>query len=316
MLNDLDETIKHLLVEGVPLDLSEVDIAYDPPNQEWSGSLARPTINCYMYYMVENRELRHTDWELDRNELVRQKQTSSSVAHSIMRRRMPFRIDCHYLITAWANAVEDEHRLLWRIMAVLMRYHEIPFDALKGELAGQEWPVQIKVAQPESIMKNPSDFWSSMEAAIKPSINFVATLPLDPSLAWELPLVLTRRVKVFPGLDNVQGCELPPIQFGGWVFVKGGDGQGLVSVPEAEVLIVEKGMRTTSDERGRFKFDAIPHGRYTLRATAPQGQAQRAIELPGDDYDLVLVEHDTGEGSSSEPGNPNDSRQGGKSRRR
>src|SRR3954463_10245275 len=154
MLNDLNETIKQLLVDGVPLDLSEVDVAFDAPNQEWSGSLARPTINCYLYHLVENRELRHTDWELDRSEPLRQKQNGGGASHTMMRRRIPFRIDAHYTLTAWANAVEDEHRLLWRMMAALMRYQQIPPELLKGELSEQEWPVHVKVAQPEAIMKN------------------------------------------------------------------------------------------------------------------------------------------------------------------
>ncbi len=331
MLNDLNETIKQLLVDGVPLDLAEVDVAFDPPDQEWSGSLARPTINCYMYHLVENRELRHTDWELDRSESPRPNRNGDGVAHSMMRRRVPFRVDCHYMLTAWANAVEDEHRLLWRMMAALIRYQQIPFEALKGELAAQEWPVHTKVAQSESIIKNPSDFWSGMEAPIKPSINFVATLPLDPGMSWELPLVLTRRVKMYPDVQGLGGVELPPVQFGGWVFTKSGNGGPLVSVPNAEVLIVERGISTLSDEQGRFRFDGIQRGNYTLRATAEQGQVERQIELPGEDYDLVLAgdspnpvgarshaprQDNPGEVSSRESGGPPDSHQGGKSRRR
>lgn len=329
MLNDLNETIKQLLVDGVPLDLSEVDVAFDAPNQEWSGSLARPTVNCYLYYLVENRELRHTDWELDRSEGLREKRNGDGLAHSMMRRRVPFRVDCHYLLTAWANAVEDEHRLLWRMMSALLRYQEIPFAMLKGDLATQEWPVHTKVAQPESIMKNPSDFWSGMEAPIKPSINFVATLPLDPSIDWELPLVLTRGIKLYPEVRGVEGVELPPIQFGGWVLAKSGDGGQLVSVPDAEVLIVERGVTTVSDEQGRFRFDAIQRGNYTLRATSKQGRVERQIELPQQDYDLVLTDNNPvgakhtsppqnnpGESGSRESGEPPASRQGGKSRRR
>jgi hypothetical protein len=155
-----------------------------------------------------------------------------------------------------------------------------------------------------------------MEAPIKPSINFVATLPLDPSLAWELPLVLTRRIKMYPGLTNVTGFELPPVQFGGWVLSRTGDGGRLVSVPNAEVVIVERGMTTFSDEIGRFRFDAIQHGKYTLRATSEEGTAERQIELPGEEYDLVLTARTPGEVSSREPQDSPGSRQGGKGRRR
>lgn len=312
MLNDLDETIKYLLVDGVPLDLSEVDVAFEPPNQEWSGSLARPTINCYLYHLVENRELRHTDWELDRSEPLRQRGNGETLSHTMMRRRMPFRVDCHYVLSAWANNPEDEHRLLWRMMAALMRYQQIPDEMLKGDLANEEWPIHTKVAQPEGVIKNPSDFWSGMEAPIKPTINYVATLPLDPSLEWELPIVITRRVKMYPGIGNVTGFELPPVQFGGWALVKGGDGR-LTAVPDAQVLIVEKGISTTTNDLGRFRFDALPHGQYTLRATAEEGVAERKIELPGEEYDLVLTARKPGEAAIGEP---DGSSQSGKNRRR
>jgi hypothetical protein len=155
-----------------------------------------------------------------------------------------------------------------------------------------------------------------MEAPIKPSINFAATLPLDPSLAWELPLVLTRRIKMYPGIANVTGFELPPVQFGGWVLTRTGDNGRVMSVPNANVEIVERGMSTLSDEMGRFRFDAIPHGKYTLRATAEEGTGERQIELPGEEYDLVLTAGTSVEASSREPDESPGPRQGGKARRR
>ena len=45
--------------------------------------------------------------------------------HTAVRRHVPYRIDAHFMLTAWANAVEDEHRLLWRMLAALLRYQII-----------------------------------------------------------------------------------------------------------------------------------------------------------------------------------------------
>src|SRR5262245_25362251 len=91
VLNDLDETIKEILVKGVPLDLAEIDVAFDAPTGEWSASLARPTVNCYLYHMVENQELRMNQWEMDRH-LSPRPGTPAGVI-----RRMPFRVDCCYM---------------------------------------------------------------------------------------------------------------------------------------------------------------------------------------------------------------------------
>ena len=67
MFADLDETIRQLLIKGIPLDLSEVDVSFEAPDREWSGRLSRPTINCFLYDVRENLDLRATDFEHMRN---------------------------------------------------------------------------------------------------------------------------------------------------------------------------------------------------------------------------------------------------------
>lgn len=315
MLNDLDELIKKLLVQGVPLDTSEIDVVFDAPTSEWKSSLARPTVNCYLYHIIENHELRRTDWEMNRNPNGR---PDGSVSHSLSRRRMPYRMDASYMITAWANAVEDEHRLLWRVLAALMRYNSIPQEFLEGELENQAWALPIKVAQPEAVFKNPSDFWSGMEVHVKPGINVAITVALDPERYVEMPLVLTRRVKVFPTDDKTKGYELPTVQFGGWVMRKE-DGTSK-PVSDVDVLIVEQARTAVTDEYGRFKFDHVPRGRYTLRVTSGSEQSERQVDVPGDDYDLVLNGHVEREANSSDGGGnreePPTSQQGGSKGRR
>ena len=287
MIGDLNETIKQLLVEGVPLDLSEIDVVFEKPDSEWSSSLSRPTINCYLFHVVENAELRRNDWRITDN--IPDGSNGARPPHRfVAKRRPPYRMDHHYVITAWANEIEDEHRLLWRVLMTLMRFNAgpLPPEKLKGELAEYEVPMPVKVAQQDSPIKNPTDFWSSMEVSIKPSVNFVITLPLDPEIIVTTPLVITRRVLVHSDLDEQGKVETPGLEFGGWVW--SGEGDDARPVPGAEVLIVENGSRSTTDDKGRFRFNYAPYGRYTLQATANGERAERQIELPGEDYDLVL----------------------------
>jgi hypothetical protein len=317
VINDLDETIKQILIEGVPVDISEVDVAFDAPTKDWSGALARPTINCFLYHMVENHDLRNTDWEMDRSNPVRM--NGSSVAHSATRRRLPTRIDLHYMLTAWANVIEDEHRLLWRILASFMRYRVIPEEKLQGSLKEQEWPIPVKVAQPDGPFKNPADLWSSLETFVKPGVTLVVTLPLDPDQLVGVPLVLTRRILVHPGIADASPYELSTSQIGGWVL----EDSGGVATPMAEVqvLVVERGLSAITDAQGRFKFLQVPHGSYTLRAVAPGGITERRIEVPGDGYDVIVAGETGKEEISSEKGGGRStegpgSRSAGKSRRR
>jgi hypothetical protein len=311
MLEYLDETLKKLLVEGIPLDTSEVDVVFDAPTSEWKSGLSRPTINCYLYHVVENHELRRTDWEVNRVAQIEQ-----NGRHAATRHRIPFRIDFSYMITTWANEVEDEHRLLWRCLAALIRYQKIPHEMLQGDLpATQDWPVPIKVAQPDAVFKNPADFWTGMEVYVKPGINVVITLALDPQLFIDIPLVLTRRVRVYPDIKaEGSGEELPSVQFGGWVF--SGPGPEAGRVPGAQVLIVEKNISTIADQYGRFKFDHVPHGRYTLRAISDGAQGERQIDVPGNDYDIVLAGREERRVGAGEEGTAPPSPQSGRGRRR
>lgn len=322
MINDLDETIKQLLIEGVPLDINEIDVIFEAPTEEWSTSLARPTINCYLYHMVENYELRQSDWQYQRPNPAGPQNGGNGHGPGqatrpgvvAQRRRVPFRLECFYAVTVWANEIEDEHRLLWRVLGALIRYNNssLPPEKLKGDLGKQGWPVPVKIAQQEIPIKNPTDFWSSMEIPVKPSITFSATLPLDPDMVATTPIVLTRRLRVYENMQDQSKFELPAVQFGGWVII--GEGRERRTVPGADVVIVERGIRTQTDSEGRFKFDHVPIGRYTLRAIAEGGQAERDIVLPGEGYDLVLS---TTSPASREAGNrasgdaPSEGRQDG-----
>ena len=59
----------------------------------------------------------------------------------VTKQRAPTRVDCSYLITAWAsesisNPSQDEHRILGEVMRVLLRHATLPAQVLQGDLAG------------------------------------------------------------------------------------------------------------------------------------------------------------------------------------
>ncbi|MDX9708731.1 MAG: Pvc16 family protein [Trichloromonas sp.] len=60
--------------------------------------------------------------------------------------KMPVRVDCSYLVTAWAanssgTPAYDEHRLLGEVMKVLPRHPVLPTSVLQGSLQGQDPPL-------------------------------------------------------------------------------------------------------------------------------------------------------------------------------
>ena len=88
MISDLDETIRQILVKGGKLDPAEVEISFDIPNREWSGGISKPSVNCYLFDIRENRELRQ--YGVDTT-------TTTVGQNKFARQRPPLRFDLTYL---------------------------------------------------------------------------------------------------------------------------------------------------------------------------------------------------------------------------
>ena len=124
MLADLDETLRALLKTELERHGFEgVDIAFDAPAREWSGQLSKPTVNIFLYDLREAEGLRTSEW----SRIHRDGRTFEG--------RPPMVMECSYAVTAWTQAVEDEHRLLSQVLAIFYAYPEIPQAALNGRLA-------------------------------------------------------------------------------------------------------------------------------------------------------------------------------------
>lgn len=166
MLNDLDETIKRVLLRAEGLDPAQVDISFDIPNRDWSEKLGkRLTLNCYLFDIHERRLLREEGWA------VEGRGTKESA-----RRPPPLFFEITYLITAWTALVEDEHFLLWRALAALMDHSVLPDELLQGALQQHPWPIHTSVAQLEGVLKSPGEFWTALENQLKPSLSYTVLL--------------------------------------------------------------------------------------------------------------------------------------------
>jgi len=276
MIPDLDETLKQLLIQRVPLDPAEVDIAFDLPDREWAAGLSKPALNLYLYDIRENREFRENDWVVERNG-----------NNTGTKRRRPLRVDLSYMITVWTQAVEDQHRLLWHTLATLLRHPVLPTEMLQGELRttverlGLE--VRMDAAQPDGVMKSPADYWSALDNELRPGINCLVTVPLDLEVALVTPLVLTKVLRFPPG-PGAEPEEL--VQVAGAVRDRAQPEQAIVS---ATVSVQGRGLEAVTDDQGRYTFRDLPRGRYTLKVRAPgRPEKEILINVPSAGYDLDL----------------------------
>jgi Pvc16 N-terminal domain len=184
MIQDLDDTLKELLVKKVPIDLAAIDIKFEMPDKEWEGKLStKPTINLYLYDIRENHELRSNERFLTRNGGIGTETPS------------PVRIDFSYLITTWTKEIADEHRLLGRILKTLLQYSVLPSDVLKGEMGTQSLPLRGWVAQPEKT-PNAWDFWTAIGGGVKASLHYMVTVAVQPLESVNAHLVQADGVQV------------------------------------------------------------------------------------------------------------------------
>ncbi len=204
MISDLDETIKRLLREQIPLDPSEVDVSFEVPDREWSARISKPTLNCYLYDVRENRTLRDADWTVERGQ------------KTVTRQRPPIRVDLSYLVTAWTQAPEDEHTLLWHTMATLLRFPTLPESVLHGALREHKQPILTQAIQPDGVLRSPGEFWSALENQLKPSLSYVVTMALEREKLVAGPPVFTwttrvgKRVPFDPANPRVVQLDIPP----------------------------------------------------------------------------------------------------------
>jgi hypothetical protein len=271
MISDLDESIKELLTKRGLLDPAEVDIKFEMPNRGWSASISKPTVSIYLYDVRENHQLRGTEWTVTRDENGK-----------ATRKKNPSRVDLAYLITVWTSDIADEHRLLWHVLHTLFRYPDLPVELLSGELSSHEYPIRTSTAQPDGLFNNPADFWSALDNEIKPSINYVVTLPLDTDIAFTAPVVTTKIVDYKPPDAETERL----VQVAGTVHKAGKPAEG---IPEARVVATEAGMTTLTDAQGRYSFPKINAGEHTFQVLIADKKVHEAsIIIPGVSYDLEV----------------------------
>jgi hypothetical protein len=170
MIHDVDASLAALIrAEALA---AEAEVVFDAPTTSWAARRAGPVINVFLYDLREDvaRRDANTDVQRDRTGRVTGRQ----------RGLRWYRLS--YLVTAWTNRPDDEHRLLGQLLETLLCYDRIPAAHLAGRL--REQTVSLSVSLPPGQDRSVSDLWSALGGEMKPSLDVVLGVPVLPAQTY------------------------------------------------------------------------------------------------------------------------------------
>ena len=167
MIHEIDEALRRLVKEEA-LPSSGVEVVFEAPTKEWAARRNAPTVNVYLYDIREDLRRRSRG-------LINEYDEQGRVVQRIA---PPRYIKLSYLVTAWTQRPEDEHRLLSALLLGFIRFDAVPAALLTGSVAAIGLPVPMTVALPPPEDRAFADVWSALGGELKPSLDVVVSTPL------------------------------------------------------------------------------------------------------------------------------------------
>jgi hypothetical protein len=281
MIADLHNALYRLLTEQGQLP-GEVDIRFEMPTRAWAAMLVRPTINFFLFAMEENTELRRTNMQMQRGN------------GQALKTMPPRRVDLRYMVSAITSDPADDHLLLWRTLAVLLKYQKFPPALLPEAMQTLDPPLFSRVGRAED-SPDMLDLWRTLDMPPRPALFYAVTVPLDLEIALEVPLVLTRTTRYMRPLpedeasgQGIQADQTTPVasatQIGGIVR----DQQG-TPLAGAQVAVSGSTRTATTSAEGWYSLPGMLPGQIDIQITPVDGAPQQAtLTIPSASYDVTL----------------------------
>lgn len=195
VIHEVDHALR-TLIEREALAGTDVEVAFDAPTKDWAARRTVPTVDVYLYDIREDLRRRErgivNNYDGDR----------------ITSRQLPPRyFKLSYLVTAWTQRPEDEHRLLAALLGCFLRHEALPEYVVTGPLAELGLPVPLTIALPPPEDRSFADVWSALGGELKPSLDIVVIPPTDTGREFPAAPLITGPMAV--DLGGVDG-QWPP----------------------------------------------------------------------------------------------------------
>ena len=263
---DLDEGLRSLLRSELRRHgFDGVQISFEAPSREWAGKLTGPAVNVFLYDVREARD----------------RATSSPEPRGDVLLSPPLRLALTYGVTAWTKAVEDEHRVLSQVLAILFSHARLPDDVLGERPSAVRGPVETAVGRPR---EDKADFWNAVGGQYKASIDYTVQILIESGTRFERgPEVRTRTIRM--RRSDARATAVEELHgLGGTVHDARGE-----PVAQAWVALPDIGVWAASDDAGRFRLPRVTAGTHQVYVRTIAGQEIRAtVTVPGAGVDFVL----------------------------
>jgi hypothetical protein len=166
MIHEVDTALRSL-VEADAVPGGDVEVAFEAPTREWASHRTAPTINLFLYDIREDVKRRQ-------HGLINEYDDRGVV---VGRHHPDRHFRLAYLVTAWTQRPEDEHRLLSSVLGCFLRHDMVPTDKLTDELRSLGTQLPVSIAAPND-GRSASDLWTALGGELKPSLDIVVTTPV------------------------------------------------------------------------------------------------------------------------------------------
>lgn len=190
MIQQVDDALRQI-ISTEAVDQAGVDLVFDAPTKDWAARRNSPTVNLYLYDIREDLRRRERGWSEDKDE-------SGAV---VSRRPAPRYFKLSYLVTAWTQRPEDEHRLLDGLLRCFLRYDAMPPRLVTGALDVDGLAVPLTIGLPPPEDRAFADVWSALGGELKPSLDLVVVAPVDTGVTYPAGKPVREGLRV--GMDDL-----------------------------------------------------------------------------------------------------------------
>ncbi|WP_432000539.1 DUF4255 domain-containing protein [Streptomyces sioyaensis] len=168
VVQQVDDALRAELQHG-PLQAADIQVSFDTPDADWAARRAGPCVNLFLYG-IEEDGARSQSGDVS---IVDEQGTVVGYADP------PRYFRLTYLVSVWAQSVQDEHRVLGVLLEWCVRTEELTVHGSPGGTgASRRLALGLREAG-DAAEAAPSRLWSSLGIAARPALDLAVTVPLS-----------------------------------------------------------------------------------------------------------------------------------------